>query len=61
MLCVLQARMRKISVPEPDIVVQISGLLGRYLSAGAVTSEQRRVPADVCVTAARVGSESEKR
>ena len=38
MLCVLQARMRKISVPEPDIVVQISGLLGRYLSAGAVTS-----------------------
>ena len=34
----LPACMRQMSVPEPDIVVQISGLLGRYLSAGAVTS-----------------------
>ena len=38
MPCVLPACMRQMSVPEPDIVVQISGLLGRYLSAGAVTS-----------------------
>ena len=58
MLCVLQARMRKISVPEPDIVVQISGLLGRYLSAGAVTSAAYNIPA---YAYAHVGSDSVKR
>ena len=58
MLCVLQARMRKISVPEPDIVVQISGLLCRYLSAAVPCAVQwPRTPA----VYARVGSESVKR
>ena len=52
--CVLPACMRQISVPEPDIVVQVSGLLGRYLSAGAV--QRSRTP-----VYARVGSESVKR
>ena len=55
MPCVLPACMRKISVPEPDTVVQISGLLGRYLSAGTVTSVA------YLRTYAHVGSESEKR